>query len=41
MQVLVFHIGDDGYGLATGEIARVLPLLQCKRIPGTPDWVAG
>lgn len=41
MQFLVFHLDRDRYGLATRSIARVLPLLACKEIPGSPEWVAG
>lgn len=41
MHFLVFHLGKDRYGLATGRIERVLPLLECKEIPGAPPYVAG
>jgi len=41
MKVLVFHIGDDRYGLRLTAIVRVLPLLELKRLPLVPDYVAG
>jgi chemotaxis-related protein WspB len=41
MKVLVFHIGRDRYGLRLGDIARVLPFLQLKRLPLAPEHVAG
>ncbi|WP_374586296.1 chemotaxis protein CheW [Pseudoduganella sp.] len=41
MKVLVFHIGDDRYGLPLRQVRRVLPLLQLKGIPLAPDSVAG
>jgi chemotaxis-related protein WspB len=41
MKVLVFHIGQDRYGLRLGDIARVLPFLQLKRLPLAPEHVAG
>ena len=41
MKVLLFHIGRDRYGLPLAGIARVLPLLELKPLPLTPDYVAG
>lgn len=41
MKVLVFHIGPDRYGLPLATIVRVLPLMQLKQLPLTPDYVAG
>lgn len=41
MKVLIFHIGRDRYGLRLGAIARVLPLMELKRLPLAPDHVAG
>lgn len=41
MQVLVFKIGDDSYGLYTRHVQRVLPLMALKDIPLTPAYVAG
>ncbi|MGK5027685.1 chemotaxis protein CheW [Janthinobacterium sp. RB2R34] len=41
MKVLVFHIGDDRYGLRLKAIVRVLPLLELKQLPLVPDCVAG
>ncbi|MGK5081144.1 chemotaxis protein CheW [Janthinobacterium sp. HLX7-2] len=41
MKVLLFHIGRDRYGLPLVGIVRVLPLLELKQLPLTPDYVAG
>ena len=41
MKVLLFHIGRDRYGLPLTGIVRVLPLLELKQLPLTPDYVAG
>lgn len=41
MKVLLFHIGRDRYGLPLAGIVRVLPLLELKQLPLTPDYVAG
>lgn len=41
MLCLVFHLGPDRFGLPVREIARVLPLLEFKQIPGAPSYVAG
>ena len=41
MKVLVFTIGTDRYGLPLRAVARVLPVMAMKQIPGAPDFVAG
>ena len=41
MQFLVFHLGDDRYGLHTRTVVRVLPLMELKHIPQAPQYVAG
>lgn len=41
MQFLIFHLDKDRYGLSTKRLIRVLPLLELKAMPGTPDYVAG
>jgi chemotaxis-related protein WspB len=41
MKVLVFTIGTDHYGLPLRAVARVLPVMAMKQIPGAPDFVAG
>ena len=41
MQFLVFHLGKDRYGLPTGQVVRVLPLMELKQVPGVPGYVAG
>ena len=41
MKALVFHIGADRYGLALAAVARVLPVMDMKRVPLAPPFVAG
>lgn len=38
---LLFSIGADRYALQASDVAMVLPLAQCKALPGTPPWVRG
>ncbi|HZG22739.1 MAG TPA: chemotaxis protein CheW [Herbaspirillum sp.] len=38
---LLFSLGAERYALPTAEVALVLPLSPCKRLPGAPPWVAG
>ncbi len=38
---LLFSLGPDRYALPAAEVASVLPLTPCKRLPGAPAWVAG
>lgn len=38
---LQFEIGDDGYLLQATQVARVVPLVDIKRIPRAPAGVAG
>lgn len=41
MKLLVFHIGDDRYGLRLAVVRRVLPLMELKGLPLAPPAVAG
>ena len=41
MKLLVFHIGQDRYGLRLRAVQRVLPLMELKRLPLAPPAVAG
>lgn len=41
MLFLLFQIGRDRYALDAAQVAMVLPLARCKKVPGTPDWVEG
>lgn len=41
MQVLVFELDNERYGLDTGCIRRVLPLMELKRLAQVPPYVAG
>lgn len=41
MQFVIFHLGKDRYGLSTRRLVRVLTLVELKRMPQTPAYVAG
>ncbi len=41
MKALIFHIGQDRYGLALRALVRVLPVLRLKSLPLAPPYVAG
>lgn len=41
MQFLLFHLGQDRYGLSTRHLVRVLPLMDLKQLPQAPACVAG
>ena len=41
MQFLIFHLGQDRYGLNTRHLVRVLPLMELKQLPQAPAYVAG
>lgn len=41
MLFLLFQIGRDRYALSATQVAIVLPLARCKKVPGAPDWVEG
>lgn len=41
MQVLVFELDNERYGLDTLCIRRVLPLLEVRRLAQVPPFVAG
>ncbi len=41
MQFLIFHLGQDRYGLSTRQLVRVLPLMALKQLPQAPAYVAG
>jgi chemotaxis-related protein WspB len=41
MLFLLFQIGRDRYALDAAQVAVVLPLGRCKKVPGAPDWVEG
>lgn len=41
MKLLVFHIGQDRYGLRLRTVQRVLPLMELKRMPLAHAAVAG
>lgn len=41
MNVLVFHIGQDRFGLPLADVVRVLPAALLTPVPGAPSYVAG
>jgi chemotaxis-related protein WspB len=41
MLFLLFQLDKDRYALPAMEVAEVLPLVELKRIPNAPAWVAG
>ena len=41
MMHLLFQMGEEAYAIPVARIERVLPLVALRRIPRTPDWVAG
>lgn len=41
MLFLLFQIGNDRYALDATQVAIVLPLARCKKVPGAPGWVEG
>lgn len=41
MLLLLFETGDGRHALDSRHVVEVIPLLQAKRIPGAPDYVAG
>lgn len=41
MLMLLFHLGSDRYALESNAVAEVVPLVELKRLPHAPDYVAG
>ena len=41
MLLLLFEIGTGRYALDANSILEVAPLVQCKKIAATPDYVVG
>ena len=41
MLLLLFEIGDGRYALDVNQIIEIVPLVKFKKIPTTPDYVAG
>lgn len=41
MLFLIFYLGEQRYALAAQEIVEVVPVVQLKRIPQAPSYVAG
>lgn len=41
LQFLLFHLGQDRYGLRTRDLVSVLPLMVLKQLPQAPAYVAG
>lgn len=41
MLLLLFETSDGRYALESEQIVEIVPLLQAKKIPGAPPYVAG
>ena len=41
MLLLLFEIGNGRYALDVNQIIEIVPLVKFKKIPATPDYVAG
>jgi len=41
MLLLLFEIYNGRYALDTNQIIEIVPLVKLKKIPATPDYVAG
>ena len=41
MLLVLFHIGKERYAVDSGEVIEIVPLVQFRPIPRTPDYVAG
>lgn len=41
MLLLLFEIGGGRYALDTNQVLEIVPLVKFKKIPATPDYVAG
>jgi chemotaxis-related protein WspB len=41
MLLLLFEIGTGRYALDVNQIIEIVPLVRLKKIPTTPDYVAG
>ncbi|HWY77849.1 MAG TPA: chemotaxis protein CheW, partial [Verrucomicrobiae bacterium] len=41
MMFLLFYLGQDRYAIEASRVVEVLPLVELKRIPESPQGVAG
>ncbi len=41
MLVLVFKLGDDRYALPTKDLVLLVPAVEMREIPRTPDFILG
>jgi chemotaxis-related protein WspB len=41
MLLLLFEIGNGRYALEVNQIIEIVPLVKFKKIPHSPDYVAG
>ena len=41
MLLVLFHIGKERYAVDSGEVIEIVPLVQFRPIPRTPEYVAG
>ncbi|KAF0190987.1 MAG: chemotaxis signal transduction protein [Gammaproteobacteria bacterium] len=41
MLFLIFYLGEQRYALAAQEVVEVVPVVQLKKIPQAPSYIAG
>jgi chemotaxis-related protein WspB len=41
MLVLIFNLGEERYGLEARQVVEIVPLIQLRTIPKTPDYISG
>lgn len=41
LQLVVFNIDDDSYGLNLMNVKSILPYKESTRIPATPEYIEG
>src|SRR3569832_465095 len=39
--LLLFSVGEDRFGLDVHHVVEVIPFINLKRLPKTPDYIAG
>ncbi len=41
MMLLLFNIENDFYGIDFKFVSEIIPLVNCEKLPGAPDFVTG
>jgi chemotaxis-related protein WspB len=41
MLVVIFKLGDEPFAVQASIVREIAPLTECKRLPKSPDYVAG